>query len=54
MTTRSSIARPLAPRPRRQLPLFLYDLAGANEALPPVAVLPEQFYSSPSTAEATH
>jgi hypothetical protein len=54
MTTRPSLARPLTPLPRRQLPLFLYDLAGANEVLPPAAVLPEQFYSSPSALEATH
>jgi hypothetical protein len=54
MTTLSSIAHPPTLLPRRQLPLFLYDLASASEALPPAAVLPVQFSPSPSTTKATH
>jgi hypothetical protein len=39
----SSIHRPA-------LPLLLYDLTAATQFLPPAAVLPEQFYGSPSGA----
>ena len=34
--------------PHRPFPLFLYDLAGTTEFLPPAAVLPEQFHGRTS------
>jgi hypothetical protein len=53
MTTRAPSAPSLPSPPRQQLPLFLYNLAGASEVLPPAAVLPEQFYPSASRIKAT-
>lgn len=38
---------------RPALPLFLYDLSAATQLLPPAAVLPEQFYGSPSHTDSS-
>jgi hypothetical protein len=46
MNKHSAHHAPLVLRPAP--PLFLYDLTAAAQLLPPAAVLPEQFYGSPS------
>jgi hypothetical protein len=48
MKTHSAPRSQTAHRP--SLPLFLYDLTAASQLLPPAAVLPEQFYGSPTKA----
>jgi hypothetical protein len=52
MTKRSSAQRSTSFH-RPALSPFLYDLGAATRALPPAAVLPEQFHGSPVSTHAT-
>jgi hypothetical protein len=48
MSNPRHLTRHARPAHRRPLPLFFFDLETASKSLPPVAVLPEQFYQSPT------